>query len=535
MSLDTLPPLAGMSPGDLADLVLGLPDHVVPSALASLAKASTLVTQYPTPGALARALDPTVNQTPALDLIDAELVRLVSEPGGRLIVSMPPQQGKSSRVSQVFPVWALMRDPNLPIIVASYGEQLAERNGETIRNLIRWNAPKLGIDVESGSSSKKRWRLANSRGGVLSAGIGSGMTGWASGLTIIDDPIKDRLEADSEVYRERVWSWWRDVAQTRLAPGAPVVVVLTRWHTDDLAGRLLSAPDGARWRVVNIPAQADHDPARGESDALGRAPGEYILSARRERDPRNPLGPGRPMAASDWEKIKVGVGSRTWAALYQGRPAPAEGGLFQRAWWREYTQPLWIDAPDGARRTTNPGDQVIISADFAFKDTADSDYVAIGVWLKRGPNAYLLDQIHDRLDFIGSMQALRQLAARWPQAALKLVEDKANGTAIINALSRDMPGIVPEVPRGGKTERANAIVPFVEAGNVWLPSPEIAPWIGDYLEEMAYFPGKHDDQVDQTTQALNRLLLSPILDGAGDYVPDEFADLDMDGFVYSLY
>ena len=286
----------------------------------------TLADQYPTPGALAKALDLSTNQTPALDLIDSELVRLVNEPGGRLIISMPPQQGKSTRVSQIFPVWALIRDPDLPVIVASYGEQLAERNGETIRNLIQWNAPKLGVDIEHGSSAKKRWRLEGRKGGVLSAGIGSGMTGWASGLTIIDDPIKDRIEADSETYRERVWGWWRDVAQTRLAPGAPVVLVLTRWHTDDLAGRLLAAEDGHRWRVVNIPAQADHHPSKGETDPLGRKPGEYLQSARRERDPKNPSGAGRPMSDDDWEKIKVGVGSRTWNALYQGRPAPAEGG-----------------------------------------------------------------------------------------------------------------------------------------------------------------------------------------------------------------
>ena len=494
-------------------------------------------TRFPTPGALARAIDSTMNQTPALDLIDAELVRLLDEPGGRLIISMPPQQGKSTRVSQAFPVWALTQNPDLPIIVASYGEQLAERNGETIRNMIRWNADKLGIDVEHGSSAKKRWRLDGHTGGVLSAGIGSGMTGFASGLTIIDDPVKDRAEAESETYRERVWGWWTDVAQTRLAPGAPVVVVLTRWHTDDLAGRLLAAPDGDRWRVLNIPAQADHDPAKGETDLLGRKPGEYMISARRERDPRNPRSPGKPMTNADWERVKVGVGSRTWNALYQGRPSPAEGGVFKRDWWREYTQPLWLVRDDGTCVTTNPGDQVIISADFAFKDTAASDYVAIGVWLRRGPNAYLLDQVHDRLDFLASMRALRGLVAKWPQAGLKLVEDKANGTAIINTLSRSIPGIVPEVPRGGKTERANAVVPFVEAGNVWLPAAEIAPWIGDFIEEHAAFPtGKHDDQVDQTSQALNRLLLSPVLDMTDDdLTPDEFTQLDELGYVYTPY
>lgn len=297
----------------------------------------------------------------------------------------------------------------------------------------------------------------------------------------------------------------------------------TRWHQDDLAGRLVEKDMQAGWQVINIPAQADHRPDKGETDLLGRAPGEFMQSAR-----------GRTQR--QWELRKHTAGSRTWNALYQGRPSPAGGGVFKRDWWREYTQPMWLELPDGTRRTTNPGDRVILSADFAFKDTAASDYVAIGVWLQRGPNVYLLDQIHDRLDFLASMRALRTLAARWPQAGLKLVEDKANGTAIINTLSRTIPGIVPEVPRGGKTERANAVVPFVEAGNVWLPSVEIAPWIDGYIEEMAAFPtGKHDDQVDQTTQALNRLLLAPVLDNTDGFEPDEFSDLDDQGYVYSPY
>lgn len=341
---------------------------------------------------------------------------------------------------------------------------------------------------------------------------------------IIDDPLKDRTEADSETIRETCWDWWTDSLSTRLSPGAPVVLILTRWHSDDLAGRLLKAPDGHLWRVVNVPAQADHDPAKGQSDQLGREPGEYMTSARRR-------------STAQWEAIKLRVGSRTWNALYQGRPTPAAGGIFKRAWLEQhqYDQPLWIERGDGARLTTNPGDELLISADFAFKDTAASDYVAIGVWLRRGADVYLLDQTHGRLDFLASLSALRNMAARWPQAALKLVEDKANGTAVINSLRRIIPGIVPEEPRGGKTARAHAVTPFWEAGNVHLPTPELAPWVGDYIEEHAAFPnGAHDDQVDQSTQAVNRLLLQPLL-ADEDHTDDDFSELDERGYVYSPY
>lgn len=492
--------------------------------------------RWDTPGALARHIDPRTVSTPALDLIDAELVRLMDEPGGRLIVSIAPQQGKSTRISQVFPVWALAQDPDRPIIVASYGEQLAERNGETIRNHIEWN-PDLGIRIERGSSAKKRWRLEGRTGGVLSAGVGSGMTGFASGLTIIDDPIKDRQEADSETYRERVWNWWRDVALTRLAPGAPVVVVLTRWHADDLAGRLLAAEDGHRWRVVNIPAQADHDPSKGETDPLGREPGEYMESARLIEDPVTRQK--RPMTVAEtaeyWEQIKVSVGSRTWNALYQGRPTAAQGDVFHRDWWRRYAQPLWIERADGSRVTTNPGDELLMSCDLAFKDTSASDYVAMAIWLRRGAETFVLDMVRERLDFVATCQRLRELAARWPQALLKIVEDKANGPAVIAALRRTVPGIIPEEPQGSKLARAHAVSPLVEAGNVWIPEPELCPWVAEFVEEHAAFPnGANDDMVDTTSQALNRLILQPLLAGE-DLTPEPFRDLNERGWTLTPY
>ena len=491
--------------------------------------------RFATPGELAKHLDPKTIQTPALDLIDRELVRLLDTRGGRLIVTVPPQQGKSTRISQIFPVWVLDQKPDLPIIVASYGEQLAERNGSIIRDLIDWNED-LSISVSKVTSAKKRWRLSGHDGGVLSAGVGSGMTGWASGLTIIDDPIKNRQEADSERYRERVWDWFREVALTRLAPAAPVVVVLTRWHEDDLVGRILAAEDAHRWRVINIPALADHDLDKGETDPLGRDPGEYLVSARTIEDG----GRHRPLTPDEtteyWEQIRVAVGTRTWNALYQGRPAPTQGDIFHRDWWQEYEIPLWLERPDGTRITTGIGDEVMISADLTFKDTTGSDYVCIGVWLRRGIDCYLLDMINERLDFVATCRRLRETAAKWPQALLKVVEDKANGPAVIAALARTVPGIVPEEPQGSKVARATAVSPLVEAKNVHLPAPELCPWVAEVIEQHAAFPhGKHDDIVDMTSQALNRLILQPLLDGRDLTEPEQFQELNDRGWVLTPF
>ena len=170
-------------------------------------------------------------------------------------------------------------------------------------------------------------------------------------------------------------------------------------------------------------------------------------------------------------------------------------------------------------------DEVLISADLAFKGTTTSDFVAIGVWGRRGTDVYLLDQVHGLHDFVSTLRAFEALCARWPQAVLKLVEDKANGPALIAMLSRRIPGIVPVEPKGGKVQRAEAWAPLAESGHVWLPEQDIARFdVDGFVEEMAAFPnGSHDDQVDQTSQALDRMLLRPLL--AGQTYTDDLDDL----------
>jgi predicted phage terminase large subunit-like protein len=482
--------------------------------------------RWATPGDLARALDYRTRQTPALELIDAALARLLDTPDGRLIISMPPQEGKSTRVAKDFPTWVLTQDPDTRIVTASYGQGLANRNGRAIRRNIADHD--LGLTIAADNGAVHEWQIEGRDGGVLSVGIGAGVTGRPADLLVIDDPIKDRKEADSETYRENVWDWWTDSASTRLAPGAPVVLILTRWHEEDLAGKLLAQEDGDLWEVLNIPALADHDPDEGETDPLGREPGVFMQSARTNKD-------GTPRTDAQWEAIRVRAGSRAWAALYQGRPAPAEGDTFKREWWQRYDVPIWLERDDGSRIVTHM-DEVIASWDMAFKDTKGSDYVVGQVWARRGADAYLLDQVRGRMDFVATCTAVREFSARWPQATLKLVEDKANGTAVINALRRIVAGIVPEEPHGSKEARAAAVSPLVEAGNVWLPAPELAPWVADLIQEAAAFPtGAHDDQVDTLSQALNRLVLAPLLAGDLDVEPDEFEDLDDQGWSITPY
>lgn len=454
---------------------------------------------WKTPGTLAKRLNPDTVQTPALDAIDAALMELIDTPDGRLIINLPPQEGKSTRTAKDFVAWVLKHRPWLRVVTGSYAQGLASRNGRYVRNMIRDN-PDLGVTIAKDNGAASEWEIAGRDGGMLAVGRGAGVTGRRADLLVIDDPLKDRAEADSETIRQACWDWWIDSLSTRLSPGAPVVLIQTRWHEDDLAGRLLSAADGHLWKVLNIPAQADHDPEKGETDPLGRKPGEYLESAR-----------GR--TPEQWEAIKVRVGTRTWNALYQGRPTSPGGTIFKRAWWRRYEQPLWLEREDGTRVVTG-FDDLILSWDMTFKDTKGADYVAGHVWARRGADVYLLDRVNRRMDFVETLAAFKALAARWPQAMLKLVEDKANGPAVISMLGRSVPGIVPIEPDGSKVARASAVSPLVEAGNVWLPSSEVAAWADEVIEQAAGFPtAKHDDDIDALSQALNRLVIMPLLAG----------------------
>jgi predicted phage terminase large subunit-like protein len=464
---------------------------------------------WDTPGALALALDPRTNQTPALDLIDDALVDVAEGRCTRLMISMAPQEGKSERTSRRFPTWMLARYPWLRIAIVSYAHGVAKRWGRRIRDDITDN-PALGITVDPTSSAAHEWKLAGHDGSVYCVGIKGALTGKPVDLLIIDDPYKDGEQADSEAWRETVESWWTEVAVPRLGPGVAVVIIQTRWRHDDLTGWLQDRDDGIDWRVVNIPAQADHNPGEGETDPLGRAVGEYMISAR-----------GR--SVEQWEQRKREVGSRAWLALFQGRPTPASGNVFHRHWFTEhaYDQPQWIERDDGTRLGIG-FDEIIASWDMAFKATDGSDYVCGQVWGRRGVEAWLLDQVHGHLDFVGTLSAVRTVAARWPQATAKYVEDKANGTAVINMLRRSVAGLIPVEPEGSKVARAAAVSPLIEAGNVHVPDVDLAPWVGELIEEAVGFPrAKHDDRVDAMTQALNRLLINPLVFGEDIYEDDD--------------
>lgn len=486
---------------------------------------------WATPGDLARAIEPSTVQTPALDLIDEHLAKVESGEIDRLIINLPPQEGKSTRVTTIGPLWFLTRNPNRRIAIVSYAQDLADEFGRNIRNHITSNdgddgSLDLGLRVAKDNGAARRWKLDGTYksqpiiGGVRSVGIRGGLTGRAVDALFIDDPISNLEQAYSKTYRDQAWGFWQSVANTRLARKAPVVLVLTRWHADDLAGRLLAAPDAARWTVLNIPARA------GDNDPLGRKPGEWLQSAR-----------GRTV--QEWEQIEVAVGPKVFQSLYQGSPTLDDGGVFPTE-WDHYDQPLWTVRDDGAHIVPGIGredHELVQSWDLAFKGEDTSDFVVGQVWLRIGQDAYLLDQTRARLNFNETVQAIKDMSAKWPQAVAKFIEDRANGPAVMNALHGQVVGMIPIEPEGSKFARASAVSPVVWSKNVHLPSTRLRPWVGDFLQEALSFPaGANDDQIDAFTQAVNRLLLMP-LTGAeqDDVLPDAYDALETRGWSISPY
>ncbi|WP_137147101.1 terminase large subunit domain-containing protein [Mycolicibacterium sp. CR10] len=280
------------------------------------------------PADLARRLIRDYAVTPAIRLLSDELVRAVETPDSRLIVTMPPRSGKSVLTSQVFPVWLLSRDPDAEIIVKSYGDALAEEHSAAARRLIAENPDVVGIELAQDKAAVSRWRVAGHRGGMLAGGILSSTTGFGASVLLVDDPVKGAQEADSEAYRKRLTAEFKASLMTRLMPGSSAIVVLTRWHPDDLAGSLLAEP-GSRWRCVNIPAIS----TAGVPDALGRQSSGVAMTS----------AVGR--TAQQFREIKAEVGSRAWAAMYLGTPSTPEGGLIKAAWIDTWRLPA---APPGA-------------------------------------------------------------------------------------------------------------------------------------------------------------------------------------------
>jgi predicted phage terminase large subunit-like protein len=432
-----------------------------------------------------------------LRLINEKLVAVANGECRKLIIEAPPRHGKSWLVSRYFPAWFEGAHPESRIILASYEAEFAAKWGLASKTLLEEYGPSLfGVQLNRDSSAAARWDIEGHEGGAAFVGAEGPITGKGANVLILEDIIKNQEQALSATRRESLWAWFQSVAFTRLEPGGAIIISGARWHEDDIPGRLLAGEDANEWEVLRFPAIAEED------DMLGRVPGEALWPER--------------YSVEELEAIRRTVGEYVWASLYQQSPVPLGGNIIQRKWFRywhpadQVLPPVTFRLPDGelfeCHATPRPKvfDSLTQSWDLSFKDTTSSDYVVGQVWGRTGANRYLLDQVRERMDFPKTIEAMLKMTVKWPGARRKLVEEKANGAALISTLKDKVAGIIPINPTVDKVARTHAVTPFLEAGNVYIPHPHSAPWVNGFINTCVKFPNvKFDDEVDTLTQELN--------------------------------
>lgn len=410
--------------------------------------------------------------------LDNFLIEMMAGKRPILILGAPPQHGKSDIVSRYLPAYFFGKYPDMRVAGLSYGKDLASDMNRDVQRIMMseeykalfpescLNAKRVvTVEIEAKRNSET-FEIVGRKGAYISQGIGGPLTGKKVDLGIIDDPIKNAKEALSPVTKKATWNWYISTFKTRLSKNSGEIIMATRWATDDLSGRVIDSSDKAK--VLAFPAINE----RGEALVPELHPIDSLL-----------------------EK-KALFGDYFWSAMYQQAPKPGDGQIFHEEFARYY---LPKDLPDTF-------DEVIHSWDMTFKDSDGTDYVVGQVWGKKGANAYLLYQIRKRMSFTETLKAVKLLVEKYPQARRKLVEDKANGPAVIDTLKTTVSGLVPIEPDGSKIARAHACTAEWEAGNVWLPHKDIAPWVTETVDEITTFPfAGHDDTVDAMTQALRYL------------------------------
>jgi len=382
-----------------------------------------------------------------------------------LAVFMPPGSAKSTYGSVLFASWVMQQRWN--VLAASHTVELAEKWGRRVRNLVAEHRLVLGVTPDPDSQAAGRWALSDGTE-YYAAGVNTGIAGFRAKLGIIDDPVRSRQDADSELIRDRTWDWYINDFRTRLVPGARQVLIQTRWHEDDLAGRALQHGD---WHVLSLPALAE------DNDPLGRRPGEPLWSD-------DAYGYGGQLL-----DLAKDTPARTWSALYQQRPAPEEGDYFKADWLKTYD-------------TLPPRSEMQVYGGSDYAVTADGgDYtVHVVVGLDADNRMYLLDLWRRQASSDVWVEAFADLVKQWKP--IGWAEEKgqiASGVGpLLDRRSRERQAFVHREAfptRGDKAIRAQSIRGRMAMNGLYVPAN--APWLAELRSELLHFPaGKHDDQVD---------------------------------------
>lgn len=457
--------------------------------------------RYPSPGALARDLQPSTRQTPALEAIDRALVDLRDAPLdlGRQMIFVPPQEGKSTRTSCWFPLWMLAQDPTLRVAIVSYSATKAERWGRWLRRMIENYGERWGLELMADSRAVDRFETT-AGGSVISVGISGGITGEPVDLMVIDDPLRGRAEAESPTYREAAWDWWESNGSTRLSSRGRVVLMLTRWHADDLAGRLEKAEPGT-WKILRIPAVRDPGQAlvRGSDGASVYSPQGELISVQNRR-------PGYYL------ELKAKRSLYVWNSIFMQTPVAAEGNLFSRTdfrYWKKVAADLTHHDATGGKRVVINGKALhvgtmsrFITMDLAASKKTSADWTVAAVWaISLDGQLILLDRKRMRIGEQDHAAFLLPLCRLWACPDVYVERGFIGSTLIIDAT---MAGIRIQ-PLDADTDKVTRALPATQrlaSHTVFFPDPEDVDWADEWADELAGFPTwAHDDQVDTFSYA----------------------------------
>jgi predicted phage terminase large subunit-like protein len=428
-----------------------------------------------------------MGQSPATHhrLLIAELERLWNTPGGRLAVFMPPGSAKSTYCSSLFPAWVMAQAAHTNVIAASHTASLAENFSRKTQALIAENQKALGIGLAR--ENAELWSTTNGCS-YRAAGVGGTITGFRSDLWVIDDPVANRQQAESEVEREKTWNWFNADLLTRSKPGARGLLVQTRWHADDLGGRIMELQKD-KWRVINLPATALED------DPLGRAPGALLW----DNDPTYPYGAELRVRKAEYE---ANGAMRDWQALFEQDPRPGDGGVIQAQFLKTIEAPrpyakivrAWDFAATAQTGTRNPDWTVGVK----MAVDADKKYTVLDVVRVRGGP----DEVESLL--------MATAAADGKSVQISMPQDPGQaGKSQVLYFTRKLAGYaVTSSPETG--DKATRAMPFASQVNVGNVSIMRGPWNAAFVEELGGFPSlRHDDQVDASSRAFNTLVSAP--------------------------
>lgn len=425
---------------------------------------------------MAMSMDESYKLANHLIYINQKLLDLYAGRIKRLIINMPPRHGKSELISKFLPVWWLGNRPDDTIIFISYQTSIANEFGEKALNLMReFGKEYFNVRIPSRKGSGSNWKIQDKKGHYVSTGVGGALTGRGADLLILDDLIKNDQEAMSLVYRNRIYNWLQATTLTRLSPNARVVFINTRWHDDDVTGRLLENSkkhnDSEQWHHINLPAFAL------ENDLLNRKLNE-------------PLWPGR-FDSNRLNKLRLDIGNYWFSALYQQQPISNEYQIFKPQWWKFYNI-----APKCSF--------IVQSWDTAFKKGQDNDFSVCCTYGISDGKIYLLDMWRGKLNFPELLDQVK-LQFNLFKPNLILMEDAASGQDIIPTLRQSSAYPIKEIKAISKEIRAHIVSPVISEGKVLLP--ENTNFISTFINEHSNFPkGKHDDIVDSSNIAIEFLI-----------------------------